>query len=269
MTDKVVIMARGVGSRMRAGGAGTELTPAQRAAASQGAKGMMPIRRPFLDYVLHVLADAGYRRVCLVIGPDHTQIREHYSSVPRRRLEIVFAVQEQPRGTADAIAAAESFVGDDFFLAINSDNYYPLEACRALRLLGEAGVASFEREALIREGNIGPERIAKFAVLSATDDGYLDRIIEKPGADVLAALKPPVGVSMNCWMLPPSIFKACRELPLSPRSEYELPDAVMLLQQSYGERFRVVPLRAPVLDLSTQSDIPAVAARLADLEVKL
>ncbi|WP_353066467.1 hypothetical protein [Arcanobacterium hippocoleae] len=73
MTDlhKVVVLARGLGTRMRKAAAGAELTGAQAEAASLGAKAMMPIGRPFLDHCLHAYADAGITEACLVIGPEH------------------------------------------------------------------------------------------------------------------------------------------------------------------------------------------------------
>ena len=69
--DKVVILARGLGTRMRAGNAEADLDAGQEAVAATGVKALIPIDRPFLDYVLGDLAEAGYRRVCLVIGPEH------------------------------------------------------------------------------------------------------------------------------------------------------------------------------------------------------
>ncbi|MGE0866662.1 MAG: nucleotidyltransferase family protein, partial [Vicinamibacterales bacterium] len=68
---KALLLARGLGRRMQAGG-GVALSGAQQAAAAAGAKGMMPIgptRRPFLDHVLSALADAGCRDVCLIVAP--------------------------------------------------------------------------------------------------------------------------------------------------------------------------------------------------------
>jgi len=41
------------------------------------------------------------------------------------------------------------------------------------------------------------------------------------------------------------------------------------LAMAAGERFRVVRVRAGVLDLSQRSDIPSVARRLARVEVRL
>ena len=76
---RVVILARGLGMRMRRASAVVRLEEAQARAADFGMKGMIPVGRPFLDYVISALADAGYREVCLVVGPEHDAIRDHYS----------------------------------------------------------------------------------------------------------------------------------------------------------------------------------------------
>ena len=59
-----------------------------------------------------------YKRVCLVIGPDHHELRRYYGQeLQLSRLTISFAVQQTPRGTADAVAAAEPFTGTDSFIS--------------------------------------------------------------------------------------------------------------------------------------------------------
>ena len=55
---KAVILARGLGKRMRQADEHASLDPKQAAVADQGIKAMIPIGRPFLDYVLSALADA-------------------------------------------------------------------------------------------------------------------------------------------------------------------------------------------------------------------
>ncbi len=270
-TDKVVILARGQGTRMRAEDGAASLDPRQAAVAATGVKALMPLAdRPFLDYLLSTLADAGCRRVCLVIGPEHQAIRDYYTQgVSLQRLSIEFAIQEEPQGTADAVSAAADFAGNDPFLMLNSDNFYPLEACQALLGLSGPGVALFERDALLAGSNIPAERIAKFALGEVDSGGCLRKILEKPDAEALARLTPPLWVSMNCYRFGPSIFWACRSIPRSPRGEFELTAAVQYAIDVLGEKFRVVPLHAPVLDLTGRRDIAALEARLAGMEVRL
>ena len=267
---KAVILARGLGTRMRQRDAQASLNAAQTRAADAGVKALMPIDRPFLDYVLHALAQAGFTQVCLVIGPEHQRVREYYEEQVRpHRLRIGFAVQPEPRGTADAVLAAEPFAGPDLFLTINADNYYPRQALDLLHACKEPAVALFDRAALLRGSNIEADRLARFAVAEVAPDGRLSRIIEKPDAATLARLGPKAPVSMNCWLFGPAIFAACRAIGPSPRGEYELTDAVQYAIDALHQRLRVLTVYAPVLDLSCRADVPAVAARLAGTEVDL
>lgn len=266
---KAVIMARGLGTRMRKAADGAALSKDQRKAAATGVKAMIPMGRPFLDHVLHALADAGYKSVCLVIGPEHEQIRTYYrQSVSPERFSIHFAIQERPLGTADAVAAASDFAGGDPFLVINSDNYYPQEALELARNLDGMGLVAFGRDALIAGSNIPPERIRGFAVVQTNDDGVLTNLVEKPDDAFLASLQPPVWISMNCWRFDARIFTACRSISPSPRGEYEIPDAVRWCME-HDMQFRAMKINAPVLDLSSQTDVEAVTRALQFKEVLL
>jgi glucose-1-phosphate thymidylyltransferase len=256
-----------MGTRMRQSEEAPELDAQQAAMADSGIKAMIPIGRPFLDYVLSGLADSGYSKACLVIGPEHKIVRDYYIRQSRpQRIDVDFAVQEKPLGTADAVAAAEPFVGADHFLVINSDNYYPAPACAALRALKGPGTALFERDALVRESNIPAERIWRYAVADIGPDGYLRKIIEKPDAQSIQFLKSPIYVSMNCWLFTPVIFDACRRIPLSTRGEREIPAAVEYAIEKLGERFKVLKFQSGVLDLTSRSDIAAVTAKLEGKE---
>jgi dTDP-glucose pyrophosphorylase len=253
---------------MRAESDETELTSEQAAAADAGLKAMIPIDRPFLDYTLSALADAGLRRVCLVIGQAHDAIRNYYSKLKPRRLSFDFCIQQQPRGAANAVSAAENFVGDDDFIVVNSDNYYPASVVAALRELPTPGLVAFSRDGLVRDGQIPAERIAAYALLELNPDESLKRIIEKPTPAEAAALGD-ARVSMNCWSFTPDIFEACRRVPLSARGELELPQAVQFGIDRLGMKFHTMKVDAPVLDLSYRADIPSVTARLAGTRVEL
>jgi dTDP-glucose pyrophosphorylase len=267
--DKVVVLARGLGTRMRRDDAGAQVDGRQAAAADAGVKALIPIDRPFLDYVLSAVADAGYRHACLVIGPEQEAIREYYGrKVAAERLDFTFACQAEPKGTADAVAAAEAFAGDDPFAVINSDDYYPVAALRALREQSGSAVALFEREAMLK-GNVPEDRIKSFSVGKIDETGHLTQIIEKPDEATLLAMPKPLWISMNCWRFGPSIFKACRAIKPSPRGEYEITCAVQHVISVLGEGFAVVKIREPVLDMTCRGDIASVAAILAGSKVNL
>ena len=260
---KAVIMARGLGTRMRKQDESAALDSEQSAAAGAGIKAMIPIGRPFLDYVLSGLADAGFSDVCLVIGPEHDVMRSYYTvQSPPRRIRVGFAVQRQPLGTADAVFSAREFVGNDLFLVINSDNYYPVAVLGAMRNLGGAGVALFDRNRLVAESNIPADRVLKFALAKTDTNGCLERILEKPSEEAVRALGKPVYVSMNCWVFSPIIFRACQAIQPSARGELELTDAVQCAIDELGERFQALTFQTAVLDMSSRSDIAIVAEKL-------
>jgi UDP-N-acetylglucosamine diphosphorylase / glucose-1-phosphate thymidylyltransferase / UDP-N-acetylgalactosamine diphosphorylase / glucosamine-1-phosphate N-acetyltransferase / galactosamine-1-phosphate N-acetyltransferase len=244
------------------------LAPEQASIASMGVKGMIPIARPFLEYVVSALADAGLTQVVLVVGPGADPVREHFARVPTTRVTIAFAEQAEPVGTANAVVSATSVVRDEAFLVLNADNYYPVEAYRALASEATAGTVAFDRDALVREGNIDADRVRSYAVLSVSEQGTLNAILEKPGATLDPTSEAARWVGMNLWAIDSRLIDACRRVPRSSRGEHELPEAVgMALRE--GATVRALRMHAPVLDLSQQSDIPHVTQRLASIAPRL
>ncbi len=265
---KALVLARGLGSRMRAGAGDAALDPAQAAAADAGHKAMMPFGsaqgRPFLDHVLHSLADAGVRDIGLVVGPEHTQMREYYGALETRRVSIALVTQELPLGTADAVASAEAWAGRDPFLALNGDNLYPAEALARMAAGTTPAVAGFRRDGLA----LADERVAAFALIGRAENGRLARIVEKPGERAVSAAGPGALVSMNLWRFDARIFEACRQVPLSVRGERELPQAVSLALAG-AMPFDIIDVSGEVLDLSRRSDVATVARRLEGAQVDL
>ena len=265
-TRVAVVLARGLGTRMRASSAaGSGLTSQQATAAASGYKALMPIgEHRLIDYSLSALADAGIERAVLVVGPEHEDFRRHIDSLERTRLTIDLAVQVNPLGTADAVLSAEAAVGGEPFLMVNGDNYYPRQVLRDLARHRGNALAGFDRAALVAESNIPAERIAAFALVRARD-GALEEIVEKPSAEVVRAAGPHAPVSMNAFRFTPEIFAACRRITPSPRGELEIVDAVRALPGPVS----VLAATGGVLDLSRREDIAEVEARLSGTEVSL
>jgi glucose-1-phosphate thymidylyltransferase len=260
-------------------GTGTDLAPEQARAAAAGQKGMMPLpgadgrTRPFLDYVLSALADAGYTEVALVVPPAKTDgtpnpLRDYYGGEGRpSRVHITFVVQEEARGTADAVAAAGEWIAGRPFVVLNADNLYGVEALRALREATGPALPVYQRDDLVETSGIPAERVGAFALLQITADGHLSDIVEKPGAEVVRAAGPDALISMNCWRGDAAVLQACRDVPVSSRGEFELPAAIRLAI-TRGSRIRAIPAAGPVLDLSRQDDVAFVAERLCGVEAR-
>lgn len=259
-----VILARGLGTRMRAGDP-TALAPEQRAAAVAGAKGLIPIAGyPLLDHLLHELAEGGVRDVVFVVAPGEQALRDRYvRGAPPTRVRVRFAEQAEPRGTADALLAVRPVVESGTeFLMLNADNLYPAESVAALVQLPGPGLVAYEAEALAAQSNIEPARIMQFALLDIASDGSLREIVEKPDRAHPLVSAESHWVSMNLWRFDTGIFEDCAAVVPSPRGELELVDAVRIAL-ARGVRFQVVRQRLGVLDLSRTDDVPAVEARLA------
>ena len=265
-TRTAVVLARGLGTRMRTEGpAGSGLTSQQAAAAASGYKALMPIGgHRLIDYSLAALADAGIERAVLIVGPEHEDFHHHIDSLELTRLTIDLAVQVTPLGTADAVLSAEAAVGEESFLMVNGDNYYPRQVLRDLALHRGTALAGFDRAALVAESNIPAERIAAFALVRARD-GVLEEIVEKPAPEVVRAAGAHAPVSMNAFRFTPEIFAACRRISPSPRGELEIVDAVRALPGPVS----VLPATGGVLDLSRREDIREGEARLSGTEVSL
>lgn len=256
MINKAVILARGLGKRMRAENESAQLNDKQAEIASQGIKALMPILgdKTLLDFIFESLSAAGFTQFCLVIGNEHQAIRDYCKNL---KYKISFAIQEKPLGTANAVLASENFIENEHFLVVNSDNLYPVNDLESLRKLNSAGLIAFDKQSLISKSNIDEEKIKKFAVLSFDENDNLTKIIEKPEKTEKEAF-----ISMNAWTFSPKIFEACRNIFPSLRGEYELADAVNFAIENFDEKFKAVYSNKGVLDLSSREDIKSVVRTL-------
>lgn len=263
---KAVVLAAGAGSRMRRAQAEGGLTPEQAKAAGSGAKAMMPLGdRPFLDFVLNGLADVGIEEICMVVAPDHAAMREHYNAQAPERFRLEYAVQSEPLGTAHALQSAKAFAGNDEFLLLNGDNYYPARALRDLCTAFGPALAAFDAESLLEPNlpaEFRDERLMAYSDVVIDPAGLLVSITEKPPT-------PPRWVSMNCWRLGPSIFEACEAIEPSERGELELPSAVLYSKENLDQDYLAIPAQGPVLDLSSRADVQRVQTALATVNVRL
>lgn len=231
MISTVVIMAAGRGTRMK------EL-------AHNIPKHLLPVLgRPFLDYTLDRLREAGFTKLVILIGHEKQAFTMYDDDE-----DIVLLEQHRYReryGTAAAVESMKSAVGDEPFAVVAGDNLYSANDLKKLR----------EFSGQVKIGGYQTRQWQGMGILKQKPDGTLERIIEKPQefvGDIINA---------SMYVFTPAIFPIIEQLELSPRGEYEITDAIN--QVAATEPVEVMTLEDRWLDLTAPTDIPKIEQALS------
>lgn len=119
-----------------AGGSGTRLYPLTKAISKQ----IMPVYdKPMIYYPLSILMLAGIREVLIISTPrDLPVFEELFGTGEQLGLTMEYAVQEQPRGLADAFIIGADFIGNDSVALVLGDNiFYGQSFSKVLRKVAD------------------------------------------------------------------------------------------------------------------------------------
>ena len=105
-----------------AGGSGTRLYPITQVVCKQ----LLPVYdKPMIHYPLSVLMLAGIRDILIISTPEDTpRFEQLLGDGGALGLSFTYAVQDAPRGLADAFRVGADFIGDDRVCLVLGDNIF-------------------------------------------------------------------------------------------------------------------------------------------------
>ncbi len=167
---------------------------------------------PMAEWPLRKMIEAGITEIMIVTGGENfAAVVKYFGSGSKWNINIVYAIQDQAGGIAEALGLAEGFVGESKMMVCLGDNLWSMdmkEYVNAFRI-ASPGIAGLF---IIQSST--PER---FGVVKFADDLPVD-IIEKPVNFVSDWAVAGV------YFFGPEVFEVIKTLHPSGRGELEITD---------------------------------------------
>ena len=153
-----------------AGGEGTRLRPM----TSSMPKPLLPVvNRPIMEHVLRLLRRHGFTETVVTVQFLASLVRNYFGDGEDLGMDLTYAAEESPLGTAGSVKNAEAALRDDTFLVISGDALTDID-------LGELVRVHRERGAMVTVCTTRVPNPLEFGITILDDDGRVQRFLEKP-----------------------------------------------------------------------------------------
>ena len=195
-----------------AGGSGTRLYPITKAVSKQ----ILPLYdKPMVYYPLSCLMLAGIREVLIISTPrDISLFKELFGDGSWLGMRFEYAVQEQPRGLADAFIVGKNFIGSDDVALVLGDNIFYGQSFTSVLKKASDKIASKSSDAVIF-GYFVKDPTA-YGVVEFNEDGKVLGIEEKPSNPKSNYAVPGLYFYNN------DVVKIAQDIKPSARGEIEI-----------------------------------------------
>ncbi|HEY9213210.1 MAG TPA: glucose-1-phosphate thymidylyltransferase RfbA [Ancylobacter sp.] len=193
-----------------AGGSGTRLHPITLVVSKQ----LLPVyNKPMIYYPLCTLMMAGIKDILIITTPHDADLFQHLlGDGSQFGISLSYAVQETPRGLADAFIVGREFIGDERVALVLGDNLF---FGHGLQELLEEAVQREHGATVFGYPVQDPER---YGVAEMGDDGRVISLEEKP-------LKPKSNLAVTgLYFYDNRVVEIAANLKPSPRGEIEITD---------------------------------------------
>jgi mannose-1-phosphate guanylyltransferase len=174
------------------GGEGTRLRPV----TSRVPKPVAPVvERPFVAYILENLARHGVRRAIFSTGFLAGAIETVIGDGAAYGLEVEYAVEDEPLGTAGAVANCDRLLEDGGFYVLNGDVLSDVD-------LGALAATHVEKGGMGTIFLTPVEDPRRYGLVELRDDGSVESFVEKPGEWEGTAL-----INAGVYVLEPEVLE--------------------------------------------------------------
>ena len=234
-----------------AGGSGTRLSPLTKSVNKQ----LLPINdKPMIFYPLSIMMLSNIKKILMIVNPGQIyNFKNLLGDGSKYGIEIIYKIQDKPRGLPDAFNLGKNFINKDNVALILGDNFfYGQSLTKKLEksYTHKNGATIFLKE-VSRPENYGVAKIKK---------NKIEKIIEKPKKFI--SNKAITGL----YFFDKNVSEYTRKLKKSERGELEITDLIKEYKKKNKLKYELIGRGAIWSDAGKMEDLNNVSNYVRSVE---